>query len=202
MHINICYIIFMTHIEAWILAFALAMDCFAVSIAGGIILKKFKWRPMLLMALFFGLFQAVNPLIGWVGTDYCRSFIENVDHWIAFAILLFLGVRMIKESFEEEESKYFNPESLKVILTMALATSIDAFAVGISFSCMGIKEISELIYPLVVIGFVSFALSILGLVFGITFGKQCAKRLRAEMLGGIVLIIIGVKVLFEHTIGA
>ena len=87
------------------MAFALAMDCFAVSIAAGVILKRIKWRPMLLMALSFGLFQAVNPIIGWVGTDYCRHLIESVDHWIAFAILAFLGGRMIMESFKDEEDK-------------------------------------------------------------------------------------------------
>ena len=191
----------MSDIEAWIMAFALAMDCFAVSIAAGVILKRIKWRPMLLMALSFGLFQAVNPIIGWVGTDYCRHLIESVDHWIAFAILAFLGGRMIMESFKDEEDKSFNPESLKVILTMAVATSIDAFAVGISFSCMGILSFAHLLYPVVVIGFVSLALSLAGLFLGIKFGKRYAQRIRAELWGGIILIIIGVKVLIEHLAG-
>ena len=183
------------------MAFALAMDCFAVSIAAGVILKRIKWRPMLLMALSFGLFQAVNPIIGWVGTDYCRHLIESVDHWIAFAILAFLGGRMIMESFKDEEDKSFNPESLKVILTMAVATSIDAFAVGISFSCMGILSFAHLLYPVVVIGFVSLMLSLAGLLLGVKFGKRYAQRIRAELWGGIILIIIGVKVLIEHLAG-
>lgn len=191
----------MTHIEAWIMAFALAMDCFAVSVASGIVLRRVKLRPMLTMAFFFGLFQAVNPVIGWLGTDYCRVLIEDFDHWIAFGILAFLGARMIKESFACEEERHFNPESLKVILTMAVATSIDAFAVGISFSCMGILDVADLVYPVAVIGLVSFLMSMAGLFFGIKCGCRYAGRLRAELWGGIILILIGVKVLFEHTVG-
>lgn len=191
----------MTHPEALILAFALAMDCFAVSIASGIIMKRVKWQPMLLMATLFGLFQAINPVVGWVGTDYCHNLIANFDHWIAFLILAFLGGRMVMESFKKEEKKNFNPESIKVIFTMAIATSIDAFAVGISFSCMGIKSWGELLFPLVAIGTVSFLLSIVGLFFGIKFGERYAQRLRAELWGGLILIAIGVKVLVEHTLG-
>lgn len=189
----------MTHFDVWIMAFALAMDCFTVSIVGGMMLKKVKWQPMLYMAVSFGFFQAFNPFLGWRGIEIFRYILEEVDHWIAFAILLFLGVRMIMEAFKEEEQKTFNPESLKVVLTLALATSIDAFAVGISFSCMGISEYAELIYPLSAIGFVSFALSVLGLLLGIKFGKYYARKLCPEFWGGLILIFIGVKVLIEHT---
>lgn len=189
----------MTHLEAWLMAFALAMDCFAVSIASGIILKQIKWRPILLTASLFGFFQAFNPLIGWIGTDYFKELIECIDHWIAFIILFILGVRMIKESFKEEEEKRFNPESLKVIFTMAIATSIDAFAVGISFSCMGISSLSSLLYPLFAIGVTAFTMSLVGLLFGIKFGKKYAEKLHAELWGGVILIAIGAKVLIEHT---
>lgn len=189
----------MTHLEAWLMAFALAMDCFAVSIASGIILKQIKWRPILLTASLFGFFQAFNPLIGWIGTDYFKELIESIDHWIAFIILFILGVRMIKESFKEEEEKRFNPESLKVIFTMAIATSIDAFAVGISFSCMGISSLSSLLYPLFAIGITAFVMSLIGLFFGIKFGKKYAEKLHAELWGGVILIAIGIKVLIEHT---
>ena len=188
----------MSNIEAWILAFALAMDCFAVSIASGVILKRIKWRPMLLMALSFGLFQAVNPIIGWVGTDYCRHLIESVDHWVAFGVLGFLGARMIMESFKEEEKKRFNPRRYKVIFTLAIATSIDALAVGISFSCMGYETVASLCYPLGVIFLVSFVMTIVGLALGLKCGNGFAKRLRAEMWGGIILLLIGTRVLIEH----
>ena len=188
----------MTHIEALILAVALAMDCFAVSVASGIIMKRIKWQPMLLMATLFGLFQAVNPIVGWIGTGYFHNLIESYDHWIAFAILAFLGGRMVVESFKEEEKRNFNPESVKVMFTMAIATSIDAFAVGISFSCMGYHSVASLCYPLVIIFLVSLVLSIIGLALGLKFGKGFAKRLRVEMWGGVILLLIGGRVLFEH----
>ncbi|MBE6295553.1 MAG: manganese efflux pump [Bacteroidales bacterium] len=188
----------MTHIEIWLVALALAMDCFAVSMASGIIFKRAVPRQMVAMVLLFGLFQALNPLLGWLGAELFRELIESVDHWIAFAILGFLGVRMIIDSFKDEEEKRFNPRRFKVILTLAVATSIDALAVGISFSCMGYSSLPSLIYPLVAIGIVSSAMTALGLFLGVRFGKAFAGRLRAELWGGIILIAIGVKVLIEH----
>lgn len=188
----------MTHIEVWLMALALAMDCFAVAIASGIIFKRVIWKPMLTMAFLFGFFQALNPLLGWWGADLCREAIECIDHWIAFAILGFLGVRMVIESFKEEEKRRFNPRSYKVIFTLAIATSIDALAVGISFSCMGYQTLSSLSYPLAVIFLVSFIMSILGLGLGLKFGNSFAKKLHAEMWGGIILLFIGARVLFEH----
>lgn len=188
----------MTHIEVWLMALALAMDCFAVSIASGILFKRVFWKPMLVMAFLFGFFQALNPFLGWWGTDLCRSLIESVDHWLAFGILGFLGVRMIVESFKEEEHKRFNPRSYKVIFTLAIATSIDALAVGISFSCMGYHTVASLCYPLAIIFLVSFVLTIVGLGLGLKFGNGFAKKLRAEMWGGIILLLIGTRVLIEH----
>ena len=188
----------MTHIEVWLMALALAMDCFAVAIASGIIFKRVIWKPMLTMAFLFGFFQALNPLLGWWGADLCREAIECIDHWIAFAILGFLGARMVIESFKEEEKRRFNPRSYKAIFTLAIATSIDALAVGISFSCMGYQTLSSLSYPLAVIFLVSFIMSILGLGLGLKFGNSFAKKLHAEMWGGIILLFIGARVLFEH----
>ena len=178
----------MTGLEIWLLAIGLAMDCLAVSIASGIILKRIQWRPMLVMAFFFGLFQAIMPLLGWLGASTFSHLIESVDHWIAFAILAFLGGRMIKESFKEEDCcQRFNPASLKVVITMAIATSID-----------GIKSCSSILYPVGIIGFVSFLMSLIGLIFGIRFGCGIARKLRAELWGGIILILIGTKILIEH----
>lgn len=188
----------MTHVEIWLLALALAMDCFAVSMASGIIFKRLFPKQMIAMVLLFGLFQALNPLLGWLGAELFRSLIESVDHWIAFAILAFLGVRMIMDSFKDEENKSFNPRRLKVIFTLAIATSIDALAVGISFSCMGYTSLLSLLYPLVAIGVVSSLMTAIGLTIGVKFGKAFAERLRAELWGGIILIGIGVKVLVEH----
>ena len=191
----------MTHIEVWLMALALAMDCFAVSIASGIIFKKAIWKPMLTMAFLFGFFQALNPVLGWWGTGLFRNIIESFDHWLAFAVLAFLGIRMIIESFKEEEQRRFNPRRYKVIFTLAIATSIDALAVGISFSCLGYETISSLYYPLAAIFIVSFVLSLVGLGIGLKFGKGFAEKLRAEMWGGIILLLIGCRVLFEHLTG-
>lgn len=189
----------MTGLEIWLLAVGLAMDCFAISIASGILLKRMLWRPMLTMAFFFGLFQALMPLLGWLGASAFSHLIESLDHWIAFAILTFLGVRMIRESYKDEDCKHeYDPKSLKVVLALAVATSIDALAIGVSFAFLGMKSFQEILPPVSIIGFVSFVMSLAGLAFGIRFGCGIARRLRAELWGGIILIIIGTKILIEH----
>lgn len=189
----------MTGFEIWLLALGLAMDCFAVSIASGIILKRIQLRPMLVMAFSFGFFQALMPLLGWLGASFFSHLIESLDHWIAFAILLFLGGRMVLESFKDEDCKQeYDPSSLKVVLALSVATSIDALAVGVSFAFLGIKDCSAILSPICIIGFVSFVLSMIGLIFGIRFGCGIARKLQAELWGGIILIIIGLKILIEH----
>ena len=155
-------------------------------------------KQMIAMSLLFGLFQALNPLLGWLGAELFRELIESFDHWIAFAILAFLGVRMVLDAFKEEEKKSFNPRRMKVIFTLAIATSIDALAVGISFSCMGYTSLVSLAYPLVAIGIVSSLMTAVGLFLGVKFGKAFAERLRAELWGGIILLLIGTRVLIEH----
>lgn len=197
----------MSILELWLLAVALAMDCFTVSIVFGVLLRKIEWRTILVVAFLFGLFQAMMPLAGWLATNSFSSLIEDYDHWIAFGLLAFLGGRMIKESFsddeeeEKAEAKHINPRKLKTQLVFAVATSIDALAVGISFTCLGFNTISSLSLPLFIIGFVSLAFSIVGSLLGIRFGKGVEKRLKPELLGGIVLIIIGIRVLCEHLFG-
>lgn len=201
----------MSILELWLLAVALSMDCFTVSIVFGVLLRKIEWRTILVVAFLFGLFQAMMPLAGWLATNSFSSLIEDYDHWIAFGLLAFLGGRMIKESFsddeeekeeeEEAEAKHINPRKLKTQLVFAVATSIDALAVGISFTCLGFNTISSLSLPLLIIGFVSLAFSIVGSLLGIRFGKGVEKRLKPELLGGIVLIIIGIRVLYEHLFG-
>ena len=189
----------MTGLEIWLLAIGLAMDCFAVSIASGIILKRVRMRPMLIMALAFGFFQALMPLLGWIGASFFSHLIENIDHWIAFAILAFLGGRMVLESFKDEDCRHeFDPTSLKVVSALAVATSIDALAVGGSFAFLGVRSFSSILPSIGIIGFVSFALSFVGLMFGIRFGCGIARKLRAELWGGVILIIIGTKILIEH----
>lgn len=189
----------MTGLEIWLVAIGLAMDCFAVSIASGIILKRTQWRAMLVMAFCFGFFQALMPLIGWTCANLFAHLIEDVDHWIAFAILAFLGGRMVRESFKDEECKHgYDPTRLKVVLAFAVATSIDALAVGVSFAFLGARSLPAILPAVGIIGFVSFALSMAGLLFGIYCGCGIARKLRAELLGGCILILIGVKILIEH----
>lgn len=189
----------MTIFEIWLLAVGLAMDCLAVSIASGILLQRMHWRAMLTMSFFFGFFQALMPLVGWAAASLFSHLIEEVDHWVAFAILMFLGIRMIREAFKTEECRRtFDPANLKVVLAFAVATSIDALAVGVSFAFVGMEGFSGILPAVGVIGFVSFALSMAGLIFGIRCGCGLARKLRAELLGGGILVIIGCKILVEH----
>ena len=186
----------MSILEIWLLAVSLAIDCFTVSITSGIILHRIRWGIFLKMAFLFGLFQAAMPFLGWLGASRFNHLIETYDHWIAFALLAFLGIRMIREHFKDEEERSFDPTRMKVILTLAVATSIDALAVGISFAFTGFRTLSSLLYPLTAIGIASFVISLAGSLIGVFFGQRF--NLRVEIFGGLVLIGIGVKILFEH----
>ncbi len=186
----------MSILEIWLLAVSLAIDCFTVSITSGIILHRIRWGIFLKMAFLFGLFQAAMPFLGWLGASRFNHLIETYDHWIAFALLAFLGIRMIREHFKDEEERSFDPTRMKVILTLAVATSIDALAVGISFAFTGFRTLSSPLYPLTAIGIASFVISLAGSLIGVFFGKRF--NLRVEIFGGLVLIGIGVKILFEH----
>ena len=181
-----------------LLAVALAMDCLTVSMVSGVIVRQRLWGTMLRMALFFGGFQALMHLIGWVGIRLFSQWIEAVDHWIAFGLLVVIGGKMLMEAFEQEEEHTFNPRKLTIQLLLAVATSIDALAVGISMGCTGYHSISQLTMPLVIIGAVSFLFSITGYLVGIRFGRQVTKRIKPEIIGGIILILIGVKILWTH----
>lgn len=188
----------MSLIDITFLALALAMDCFTVSIVSGVIIRKYILSIILRMAILFGLFQAMMPFIGWLGTSYFSHYLESVDHWIAFGLLAFLGGKMIKDSFGSEEEAHFNPSKLTSQLLFAVATSIDALAVGISFACLGYKSVDQLAVPLTIIGICSFVMSILGNVLGVVCGKSIVKRLKPELIGGIILILIGFRILYEH----
>lgn len=188
----------MSLIDITFLALALAMDCFTVSIVSGVIIRKYILSVILRMAVLFGLFQAMMPFIGWLGTSYFCHCLESVDHWIAFGLLAFLGGKMIKDSFGSEEEAHFDPSKLTNQLLFAVATSIDALAVGISFACLGYKNIEQLTLPLIVIGVCSFVMSILGNILGVMCGKSIVKRLKPEFIGGVILLLIGFRILYEH----
>lgn len=188
----------MTIIDILLLSAALAMDCFAISIVSGVIMGKPQWRSILTMALLFGFFQAFMPLIGWTGTSLFAVYIEKFDHWIAFALLAFIGIKMIRDAFSGNETEHFNPARLATQLVLAVATSIDALAVGISFACTDYSTLHALLLPLTLIGVTSFVFSVGGSLLGLRYGTNIAKRLKPELLGGIILLIIAFKVLLEH----
>lgn len=188
----------MNSLEIWLLAISLAMDCFTVSVTSGIILHKMQWNVFLKMAFFFGLFQAAMPFMGWLGLCFFNDSIKAYDHWIAFGLLSYIGIRMIKEHFDKDKTCCFDPTRLKVILMLAIATSIDAFAVGISFAVTGFNTLGSLIFPLVAIGLASFVLSIVGGLIGVCFGSR--YHFYSEIFGGVILIGIGIKILIEHLV--
>ena len=190
----------MSILDIILLAVALAMDCLTVSIVSGVILGKSEKveGSIIRMAFFFGFFQALMPLIGWLGISHFQTYMEAYDHWIAFALLAFIGGRMVWESFGPEEEQHFNPRKLRTQLLLAIATSIDALALGISLACTGYTTIGQLTLPLIIIGVVSFLFSLIGYQLGTRFGRSIAHRLKPELIGGIILVGIGVKILIEH----
>lgn len=176
-----------------IIALGLSMDAFAVSIASGVTLKRFKVGPALRVALFFGGFQALMPVLGWLAGSTFQQYIAAFDHWVAFGLLTFIGGKMIYESFLIEKTEdNCDPNNLTTIFILAIATSIDALAVGLSFSVLQV----QIIQPVIIIGIVTFLLSLLGVYIGGRFGSLFEKKI--EFIGGIILIGIGLRILIEH----
>lgn len=174
------------------IAVALAMDAFAVSIASGIAIKNLKISHALTIAAWFGVFQAVMPLIGWLGGIKLRDLAGGVDHWIAFGLLSFVGIKMIYESFQMESvEKKTDPLDVYVLFLLSVATSIDALAAGMSFAMLGVK----IIMPVIVIGTVTFVFSFAGVWIGDRGGHFFEKKI--EVAAGITLIIIGIKILLQ-----
>lgn len=209
----------MNLLDIILLAVALAMDCFTVSIVSGVTDQGDRSRDTLhrrdhgpvplicvpviylRMSFLFGLFQALMPLLGWLGISHFQAYMEAYDHWIAFGLLAFIGGKMIWESFGSEEEQHFDPSLLRTQLLLAVATSIDALAVGISFACTGFSELSQLTMPLLIIGLVSFLFSIVGYHLGRRFGSIITRRIKPELFGGVILLLIGVKILLTHLLG-
>ena len=184
----------MTFLELLLIAIGLSMDAFSVSICKGLTTKRFSWRMALICGLWFGLFQALMPIIGYfLGSQFAR-FIESVDHWIAFGLLALIGANMIREavSDEKEDDKDNGALDFKTMLFLAIATSIDALAVGVSFACIQVKLWSSVL----IIGITTFLFSVVGVKIGNVFGSKFEKS--AEIVGGIILILIGLKILLEH----
>jgi len=198
----------MTTLELVVLAFALAMDAVAVSVAQGLRMYRPRWRDALFLAGAFGLFQAVMPVGGWVLSFWFADVVGDVAPWIAFVLLAVLGGLMIKESFSDDEDDVevagggaatrtagaatYAPLTLAVVLPLAIATSIDAAAVGVTF---GVLEVS--VAPAVtLIGLITFALSLVAVFVGSRVGEKLGSR--AELVGGAILVLIGLRILLDH----
>ena len=183
----------MTLLEIILIAIGLSMDTFAVSITFGLSVRKPKLQEMLIPGIYFGFFQALMPLIGFFAGTYFAGKIQNLDHWIAFVLLSIIGGKMIKESFSKDDEKV-NENSFKFfkMLLLAIATSIDALAVGITFAFFE----TNIFKAIIIIGLTTLLISLCGVKIGNVFGSKLKSK--AEFLGGAVLILIGIKILFEH----
>jgi len=181
-------------IEIFIIAIGLAMDCFAVSLSCSISSPDLKKQDSLKIAFFFGLFQGGMPILGWLlGKSFYDS-VSSIDHWIAFSILTIIGIKMIIEALKEDnEKRNINIKLLKVILLLSIATSIDAFVVGMSFAFLQVN----ILIAAISIGAITFLIAVFGVFLGKKFG-QLIKSKWAEIAGGIILIGIGVKTLIQH----
>ncbi|MBQ2123630.1 MAG: manganese efflux pump [Bacteroidaceae bacterium] len=189
----------MSILEIWLLAFALAVDCFAVCIASGIAWRSIAWRYVLATAFCFGVFQGGMPLLGWLGMSVAAGLIEQVDHWVAFLLLAFVGGKMVREGLHPSEEQGLDPRCWWMMLVLGVATSIDALAVGITFRCVGWTEWAHVLEPSAIIALVAFVMSIIGFKLGSAIGRKIGAG-RMEIFGGVVLIGIGLKVLLEHTL--
>ena len=183
----------MTFVELLLIAVGVSMDAFSVSVCKGLTTRRFSMRMALVCGLWFGTFQALMPVIGYLLGLQFACFIESVDHWIAFGLLFLIGANMIREAVAgKEDSKQTNALDFKTMLLLAIATSIDALAVGVSFACIEV----ELWASVAIIGLTTFVFSVLGVKIGNVFGTKFKKN--AEVFGGIILILIGLKILLEH----
>lgn len=175
-----------------ILAIGVSMDAFAVSICKGLAMKQIKFKHMLIVGLWFGGFQALMPLIGYFLGIQFEMYITAYDHWIAFILLAFIGGNMIKEALSNEEETADASLAVKIMLVLAIATSIDALALGVTFAFLQVNIWEAVSF----IGVVTFLFSVAGLKIGNVFGTKYKSK--AEFVGGVILILLGIKILLEH----
>lgn len=178
--------------EILLIGIGLAMDAFAVSICKGLSMKKMNWKNAVIIALYFGVFQALMPLIGYFLGMTFESIVTTFDHWVAFALLTLIGGGMIKESFDDEDDKKNDRVDFKTMVVLAIATSIDALAVGITFAFFDVN----IVLAVSIIGIITFIISVLGVKIGNRFGDKYQNK--AQLMGGIILVLLGFKILLEH----
>ena len=182
----------MNLLSLFLIAVGLSMDAFAVSICKGLALRKITIGKMSLVGLWFGGFQALMPLLGYLVGRQFENAIKTIDHWIAFILLVLFGLNMIKEAFSKEEEQENDSLAVKAMFLLAVATSIDALAMGVSFAFLGVAIIPAISF----IGVTTFLMSGAGVKIGSVFGTK--YKAKAEITGGIILIIMGTKILIEH----
>ena len=179
-------------IEIFLIGVGLAMDAFAVAVCKGLAMKQMKWRKAIIIGLYFGIFQALMPVLGYfLGTTF-EQFMTDIDHWVALCLLSAIGGNMIKESFNKNSENCNENIDVKTMIILAIATSIDALAIGITFACLRIN----IILPVISIGIITFILSVIGVRIGNRFGNKYENK--AEFVGGLILILLGIKILLEH----
>ena len=181
----------MDFISTLLIAIALAMDAFSVSLTKGFTLKKITKTQVLWFAIFFGGFQALMPVLGWLGGIQLEWLITTFAPWVAFILLLLIGSNMIRESFSNDEEDSSDKFSFKELTLLAIATSIDAFAVGITYAVLN----TDILIPIIMIGVTAFIFTIIGLYLGKKIGNYFGDKF--EILGGVILILLGVKILLE-----
>jgi len=175
-----------------VIAFALSMDSFAVSVANGLTIRDLNPKRILIISFSLAFFQALMPLIGWLAGLGISEHIKEYDHWIAFILLSFVGGKMIYEGLTKNGEEKDTELEILTLLSQSIATSIDAFVVGVSFALLNLSIVA----PVIIIGTVTFGVSLMGLYLGKLFGKKLGKSV--EVIGGIVLFGIGLKILLEH----
>ncbi len=179
-------------LELVLISIGLAMDAFAVSICKGISLKKMDWKKAIIIGVYFGGFQAGMPLLGYLLGVNFESLVTSIDHWIAFVLLGFLGFKMLKDSLSDNEEDRNDDTSFKTMIVLAIATSIDALAVGITFAFLRVN----ILLAVLLIGVITFGFSVFGTKIGNKFGGAFENK--AEFIGGLILILMGLKILLEH----
>ncbi|KYC45812.1 MAG: hypothetical protein APG12_00792 [Candidatus Methanofastidiosum methylothiophilum] len=176
-----------------LIAIGLSMDALAVSVTSGLIIHSPQIKDAVKIAGSFGIFQAFMPLLGWISGLKISNLISSFDHWVAFFILIFLGIKIIYETMKKESKKeQFNPLDTQVLLVLSIATSIDALAIGLSFAFLDVN----IFLPILIIGFVTFIICFIGFFIGDKFGHFFENKVK--LLGGLILILIGFKILFGH----
>lgn len=185
----------MSFLELLLTAVALSMDAFAVSVGKGLSSPNASWREGLICGAYFGGFQALMPLAGYLLVSTLSGYIQRFDHWIAFILLALIGANMIREAFSKEGDSVSGSFSVKTMLLLAVATSIDALATGVTFQLTG----TNIWTAISLVGCTTFLFSFLGVKVGSTFGAKYQSK--AELIGGVILVLMGVKILLEHLLG-